>query len=201
MRKVAALVLMVFTAALGASPTGAAGATAVSTRHHDVARFSARIVEMTSPARLTFRHVDIAISQWSTDQDHRLLARTLLEKGPRAFIDVLCGYPSVGTIAIAGGQEFAIRYAWQVADRDGAQRIYLATDQPIVLAGSEFRPRSSVDPLYFVELRLDRHGDGAGKLSDHVRLSMDESRNVIELRDYDHRPLQLVMVHDERLAD
>jgi hypothetical protein len=189
---------MVFTVALATSSTGA---TAASRRHHDVARFSARSVEMTSGARLTFRHVDIAISQWSTDQDHRLLARTLLEMGPRAFFDVLCGYPSIGTIAVAGGREFTIRYAWQAAERDGGQRIYLATDQPIVLAGSEFRPRSSTDPLSFVELRLDRHGDGAGKLSDHVRLSVDDSRNVIELREYDRRPLQLVMVHDELFVE
>jgi len=198
MKRAAALAFLVFTVALATSPMGAA---AVSSRRHDIARFSARSVEMTSLARMTFRHVDIAISQWSTDQDHRLLARTLLEKGPRAFFDVLCGYPSVGTIAVAGGQEFTIRYAWQAADRDGGQRIYLATDQPIMLAGSEFRPLSSVDPLYFVELRLDRHGDGAGKLSDHVRLSVDESRNVIELRDYDRRPMQLVMVHDELFVE
>ena len=32
-------------------------------RHERVARFSARTVEMTSPARLGFRHVDIAISE------------------------------------------------------------------------------------------------------------------------------------------
>ncbi len=166
-------------------------------RHQDVARFSARSVEMTSPARLSFRHVDIAISQWSTDQDHRLLARTFLEKGPIGFVDLLCGYPALGTIAVAGGKEVTIRYAWQAADADGGQRVYLASDEPISLTGSEMRRFDRDEPFYFVELRLDRRGDGMGKLSDHIRLSVDQSRNVIELRDYDRRPLQLVMVHDE----
>lgn len=171
--------------------------TSASVKHDTVARFSARSVEMSSPARFSFRHVDIAISQWSTDQDHRLLARTLLEKGPVGFVDVLCGYPAVGSIAVAGGQEFTIRYAWQIADRDGGQRIYLASDLPIVLAGPEFHRFGEMERLYFMELRLDRYGDGIGKLSDGVRLSVDQSRNVIELRDYERRPLQLVMVHDE----
>ena len=166
-------------------------------RHETVARFSARSVEATSPARLSFRHVDIAISQWSTDQDHRLLARTLLEKGPVSFVDVLCGYPSLGTVAVAGGRTFTIRYAWQTADRDGGQRIYVATDEPMSLTSSEFSRFGDVEPFYFMELRVDRHGNGIGRLSDAVRLSIDQSRNVIELREFDRRPLHLVMVHDE----
>ncbi|HET9833866.1 MAG TPA: hypothetical protein VFP91_19220 [Vicinamibacterales bacterium] len=188
MRRAAAILFLVFTAGLTMSAAG---------RHQDVARFSARSVEMPSAARLSFRHVDIAISQWSTDQDHRFLARTLLERGPVGFVDVLCGYPAVGTIAVAGGSAMTIRYAWQTPDRDGGQRIYLATDEPIVLVGSEFRRFAEAERLYFIELRLDRRGDGVGKLSDGVRLSVDQSRNVIELRDFERRPLQLVMVHDE----
>jgi len=66
-----------------------------------------------------------------------------------------------------------------------------------VLIGSEFRRFGEAERLYFIGLRLDRRGDGIGKLSDGVRLSVDQSRNVIELRDYERRPLQLVMVHDE----
>jgi hypothetical protein len=188
MRRAFAVVLMMVAAAL---------TTSASVRQETVARFSARSVEMTSPARLGFRHVDIAISQWSTDQDHRLLARTLLEKGPVHFVDVLCGYPSLGTIAVAGGRVFTIRYAWQTADRDGGQRIYVASDEPISLVSTEFSRVLDVEPFYFMELRVDRRGDGIGRLSDAVRLSVDQSRNVIELRDFENRPLHLVMVHDE----
>ena len=188
MRRAIAVVLMMVAAAL---------TTSASVRYETIARFSARSVEMTSPARLAFRHVDIAISQWSTDQDHRLLARTLLEKGPVPFVDVLCGYPSLGTIAVAGGRVFTIRYAWQVADRDGGQRIYVASDEPISLTGNALSRTLEAEPFYFMELRVDRHGNGVGRLSDAVRLSVDQSRNVIELRDFERRPLHLVMVHDE----
>ena len=109
---------------------------------------------------------------------------------------LLAGYPSLGTIAIFD-REFAIRYAWQVNDRDGGQRIYVATAEPIQLTSREFAKFADAEPLTFLELRLNARGEGLGKLSDVIRLSVDESRNVIELRDYDRRPLHLVMVHDE----
>jgi len=168
-----------------------------SVRQDIVGRFTARSVELTSPVRLSFRHVDIVINQWSTDQDHRLLARTILEKGPVAYLDVLCGYPALGSISVAGNRDITIRYAWQAADRDGGQRIYLATDEPISLTSGEFRTFPDTEPLTFIELRVNARGDGVGRLSDAVRLSVDESRNVIETRDFDRRPLHLVMVHDE----
>ena len=184
----------VFTAAIVLTVAGIAASAAV--RHDTVARFSARSVEMTSPARLSFTRVDVTINQWSTDLDHRTLARTILEQGPVAFSHTLAGYPRLGTIT-AGAQEFFIRYAWQERDRDGGQRIYLASDEPILLMSREFRKFADPEPLLFVELRVNARGDGIGRLSDAVRLSVDESRNVIEMRDWDRRPLHLVMVHDE----
>ena len=174
--------------------TGIAASSAV--RHDAVARFSARTVEMMSPARPLFARVDINIDQWSTDLDHRTLARKILEQGPMAFSHTLAGYPRLGTMT-AGAQEFPIRYAWQVFDRDGGQRIYLASDEPIMLMSREFRKFADPEPLLFVELRVNARGDGIGRLSDAVRLSVDESRNVIEMRDWDRRPLHLVLVHDE----
>ncbi len=167
-----------------------------SARQDAVARFSARSVQMASAGRPLFARVDINITQWSSDLDHRHLARTILEQGPVAFSHTLAGYPSLGTIVV-GQREFVIRYAWQAPDQAGAQRVYVASSEPIVLTTSEFQKSVDPEPLVFLELRLNARGDGMGKLSDAVRLSVDESRNVIELRDWDHRPLQLVMVHDE----
>ncbi|HVZ23130.1 MAG TPA: hypothetical protein VG871_18785 [Vicinamibacterales bacterium] len=184
--------MLMAVAALGAS---------ASVQHGAVARFSARSVEMTSPARLAFRRVDITVSQWSTDLEQRRLGHTLREQGPAGFVNVLCGYPAIGSIEVAGGRAFTIRYAWQRWDRDGARHVYLGSDEPIVLASGEFRRFVDPEPLYFVELRIDAHGDGVGRLSDARRLSFDESRNVIEMRDYDARPLHLVMVHDESFAE
>src|SRR4051812_33905853 len=175
-----AVILTVFLALSAALPSAA--------RRDSVARFSARSVVMTSPARPLFARVDIEITQWSTDLDHRMLARTVLEQGAMAFSHDLAGRSSLGWIGI-GDREFTIRYAWQTTDRDGGRRIYVASDEPIVLMPREFRKFADPDPMLFLELRLDARGDGAGKLSDAVRLSVDQSRNVIELREWDRRPL------------
>jgi hypothetical protein len=100
-------------------------------------------------------------------------------------------------MSVMGGIDIPIRYAWSFENRDGSRRIYLATDQPISLTNPMFRRNAEAEPLTFIELRLNPNGQGEGKLSEAARLSVDESRNVIELADYTNRPLHLVMVRSD----
>jgi hypothetical protein len=166
-------------------------------RELPIEHFTAKAAVLSSPARLTLRPVDIVISRWSTYIDHRTLATSLLEKGHVAFLNLLCGFGAVGSINVVGGPDVPIRYAWSIDDRDGGRRVYLATDEPVSLTGALLRRFPDEEPLTFIELRVNRRGDGEGKLSEAARLSVDESRNVIELRDYTTRPLHLLMVHSE----
>jgi len=168
--------------------------TLAAPRFEPVERFTAQSVFMTNAARLSLRPVDIVISRWSTFTEHRELSRTLLEKGSVAFLNLLCGYGTAGSIGVVGAPDVAIRYAWSVEDRDGGRRIYLATDEPVSLAGFLVRRLPDPEPLTFLELRINRDGAGEGKLSEAARLSVDESRDVIELRDYARRPVQLISV-------
>ena len=178
---------------------GALGIGVLATpRNEVIEHFTAKSALMTSAARLTLRPVDIAISQWSTYDSHLALSDTLLEKGPAAFLSLLCDFGSVGTITVMDAPRVAIRYAWFREERSGNRRIYLATDQPVPLAGVFFRRFTEAESLTFIELRINPNGVGDGKLSDAASLSVDESRNVIELRDYDRRPLQLLMVRSDR---
>jgi hypothetical protein len=183
--------------AIGALGIGALAAP----RNEPIEHFTAKSAVMTSPARITLRPVDIVISQWSTYMDHRELARTLLEKGPVAFMSLLCGYGAAGRISVMGGPDLVIRYAWAIEERDRSRRIFLATDEPVLLAGGWLRRSPDEEPLTFVELRVDRNGNGEGKLSEAARLSVDQSRDVIELRDYNRRPLHLPMVRSERAPE
>jgi hypothetical protein len=43
-------------------------------------------------ARFAFRTVDIVIAQWSTNVEHRMLERALLERGWVEFLDQLCTF-------------------------------------------------------------------------------------------------------------
>jgi hypothetical protein len=169
-----------------------------ASRSAPVEHFTARAVEATSLTRISLRPVEIAVTRWSTDVEHRMLEAALLEKGLVAFLDRLCNFAPAGAINTIAGREFTVRYAWQAFDRDGGRRIFLAADEPIVLAGSLFRRPPTDEPLTFLELRMDRNGDGEGKLSEATRLSVDESRNLIEMRDYANRPLHLIEVRSLR---
>ena len=161
-----------------------------------VEHFTARAVESTSPARFVFHPVDIVISRWSTLDDHASLMKALLEQGPVPYLNLLCGFGPVGTITM-GGRDFPIRYAWSMEERGGSRRIYLATDEPMSLTTPKFGPFLSHERLTFLELRVNKNGEGEGKLAEAVMLSVDESRGVIELGNYDRRPLHLVMVRSE----
>jgi hypothetical protein len=165
----------------------------------DSVRFVAASAEMIRPGRPASALVDIMVTSWTSAQNHRLLMRTLLERGPNAFADLLCNFSPHGSFGVFASPDVTIRYAWQAVDRDKSTRIYLAADAPIFLT-----PRLWVDrvppsePLTFVELRLDQDGKGEGKLANVRQLSADEGRDVIELRDYSQLPVRLMRV--ERLG-
>ena len=175
--------------------------TLAAPRFDPIEHFTARTAFMTSASRLTLRPVDIVITRWSTFTDHRALGTALLEKGPVAFLNLLCGYGSAGSIGVIGAPDVPIRYAWSIEDRDGGRRVYLATDEPVSLTGPLVRRFPDAELLTFVELRINRDGIGEGKLSEAARLSVDESKDVIELRDYDRRPVQLISVRSMNTID
>jgi hypothetical protein len=170
------------------------GDASASLRPRPVEQFTATIVIASSPARTAFRTMDIVIGRWSTDVEHHMLETALLEKGWVEFLDQLCTVAPVGSVATIDGRDIAIRYAWQVVDRGGRRRVFVATDEPITLVNPLAGRSSLADSFMFLELRMGRDGDGEGKLSEAAQLSVDESQDVIELRDYTSRPLHLVMV-------
>ncbi len=188
MRRIACLLI-------GSFVVGAAAlAVSAMPRSEPQLHLAAKIAESPGSGRFAFRPVEIVVSDWSTGETHRLLARTLLERGPIAFVDALCNLWPRGSLRVLGDRDVPIRYAWQVTERGGAERIFIASDSPIPLTAAWFRMSLDAEPLVFLELRLDRDGSGVGKLSEARRLTVDQSRDVIELRDYANRPTQLVMV-------
>ena len=170
------------------------GGASASPRAEPVEHFTGKIVIASSPARFAFRTVDIVIARWSTDVEHRTLETILLEKGWVEFLDQLCTLEPVGSIVTIDGRDITIRYAWQVVERGGRRRVFVATDAPITLANPPAGRSSLAVSFVFLELRVGANGEGEGKLSEAAQLSVDESQNVIELRDYANRPRHLVMV-------
>ena len=170
-------------------------------RTEPIEHFTAKSPMMTSAARLTLRPVEIVITRWSTYSEHRALAATLNEMGPVTFERLLRHYASAGVVSVMGAPDVAIRYAWSIGEPNGNRRIYLATDGPVPLTSARLHRFPDGEPLTFVELRVNRDGDGDGKLSEVARLSVNEITNVIELRDYNGSPCDLLMVRSERVVD
>jgi hypothetical protein len=165
-----------------------------SPRFDPVEHFTAKVGILSSPARFELRTVDILITRWSTQVEHRMLESALLEKGWVEFLDQLCTFEPAGSIVTIDGRDITIRYAWQITNHDGRRRVFVATDEPITLA-NPLVPRSTLaESFTFLELHVDANGSGEGKFSEAARLLVDENQDVIELRDYASRPLHVVMV-------
>jgi hypothetical protein len=184
-----------YRAALSALAVAAlVGGASASPRSEPVEHFTAKVVVASSPARLAFRTVDIVIARWSTDVEHHRLETALLERGWVEFLDQLCTFEPVGSIVTIDGRDIAVRYAWQIVERGGHRRVFVATDEPITLAKPLAGRSSLADSFMFLELHVGANGEGEGKLSEAAQLSVDQSQDVIGLRDYANRPLHLVMV-------
>ena len=70
-------------------------------------------------------------------------------------------------------------------------RIFLATDRPVSYWEAVNRPRVSDYPFTFIELRIDNHGEGVGKLALATKVTVSKDGNTVELENYDSQPIAL----------
>ena len=59
------------------------------------------------------------------------------------------------------------------------------------------RPRSSEYPCMLIELRINRDGEGEGKLSVAAKITADRKNNAIVLENYGTQPVMLTQVKRE----
>jgi hypothetical protein len=135
--------------------------------------------------------VDITINRWSTSTETQRLLTVLKEKGPERLIDALQDVKSVGTIRTPGNLAYDLRFASTEPGEDGGTRIFLATDRTVSYWEAVNRPRLSDYPFTFIELRLNKNGDGEGKLALATKLNVSKDGNSIELENYDAQPIAL----------
>src|SRR5215203_5166279 len=138
--------------------------------------------------------VDITVSRWSTSAESQRLTTVLKEKGPERLIDALQDVKSVGTIRTPGNLAYDLRFAATEPGEDGGTRVFLATDRPVSYWEAVNRPRLSDYPFTFIELRLNKDGDGEGKLALATKLTVSKDGGTIELENYDTQPIALNQV-------
>lgn len=135
--------------------------------------------------------VEITIDRWSSAAESGRLMAILKEKGADALLDALQDLKSVGSIKTPGNLAYDLRYALVQPGEDGGTRIFLATDRPISYWEAVNQPRTIDYPFTFIELRVNKDGEGEGKLALATKVTASKDGSMIELENYQAQPIQL----------
>ena len=144
--------------------------------------------------------VEINIDRWSTAAERERLITTMVEKNADALLRELQKMPSNGRFSIPGlvGPDphqlrlgNPLRYAWETALPEGGRRIVIATDRYIGFAEARNQPRTIDYPFTLFEIRVNKAGEGQGKMAVATKISFDKKKNTIELENYSSEPVRL----------
>ena len=161
-------------------------------------RYVANAVNMNRGAAGT---IEIAVDRWSSDKDRDRLMTVLMDKGADKLLDVLQDLPRMGYFRAPGNLGWDIHFARRVPLPDGGERVVLVTDRRIGFWEASRQPRSIDYPFTVIELRLNRDGEGEGKLSLATKIIPDKENKIVTLENYDIQPVLLTKVHREKRTE
>jgi hypothetical protein len=145
-------------------------------------------------------NIDITVDRWSTDKQRDALMAVVAEKGPERLLDALQDMPRVGHFAAPGNLGWDIHFARKMPLPDGGERVVLVTDRRISFWEAANQPRSIDYPFTVIELRLNRDGEGEGKMSVATKVIYDKKDNMITLENYQLQPVQLTNIKREQVT-
>ena len=144
--------------------------------------------------------IDITVNRWSTDAQRDTLMKVMREKGPEKLLDALQDMPAMGHFGAPGNLSWDIHFARKVPLPDGGERVILITDRRIGFWEAANQPRSVDYPFTVIELRLNRDGEGEGKMSIATKIIMDSEANIVTLENYETSPVRLTNVKRESVS-
>jgi hypothetical protein len=183
-----------------ASIAGLLGVSSLAQTNQDKLEISAFAVNMSNIATGSNAVVQITVNKWSTAEERERLITTVIEKGPDALLRELQKTPDKGRFRIPAARQpdphhlalgLDLHYAWQSPLPEGGRRIVLATDRYIGFAEARNQPRTIDYPITLMEIRVDKDGNGEGKLAVATKISFDKKKNQIELENYSTEPVRL----------
>ena len=161
-------------------------------------RYTALAVNMSNVGRGGAGTIEIAVDRWSTDAERDKLMTTLMEQGSEKLLDVLQGMKRVGYIRSPNSLGYDLHFARRTPLPEGGERVVLATDRPIGFWEAVHQPRSIDYKFTVIELRLNKDGEGEGKLSIATKITAEPETKTIVLEDYGNQPVLLTSVKRER---
>lgn len=196
----AVLAGLVFVAALEAPFAQTASQTEPS---RQPATFTGTTVNLTPGAGET---ISIHILRWSPDADRDRLAAAFKEKGDAGLQAILEAVPALGILWTGESLGYSVRYAHRVALPGGGERFIIATERrlgawsrghPWKAAGQQAAPDL---PFTVVELRLNRRGQGEGKMSLAAKVTFEQDAKTLALENYGSVPILIKDVKRARPA-
>ncbi len=151
-------------------------------------RFTAMAVNMSRGGAGT---VEIVVNRWSTEAERSKLMSTLMNQGDDKLLSVLQDMPRVGYFRTPNSLGYDIHYAHRETMPEGGERVVLATDRRIGFWEAANQPRSIDYPFTIIELRLNKDGEGEGKMSLATKIMADKNTNTVVLENYDTQPVLL----------
>jgi hypothetical protein len=159
-------------------------------------RFSAVAVNVSNVGASGATPITIRINRWTPDADRDKLLSVFREKGEKGLLSALQDEKPVGNISSPGSLSYDLRYARELPGEDGGRRIVLATDRPIGFWEATNQPRTTDYPFLLIEMRLDKNGNGQGKLSLATKLTISDDVLVIE--NWANQPVMLNNIKEEK---
>lgn len=161
-------------------------------------KYSANAVNINVGAQ---ERIEIAVERWSSDAERDKLMSVMLNQGAEKLLDTLQDMRSAGYFHTPGNLRWEIRFARKVPLPDGGERVVLMTDRRIGFWEAATRPRSIDYPFTVIELRLNKDGEGEGKISLATKIIPDKEANIVTLENYDMQPVMLRLVRREKSTD
>jgi hypothetical protein len=139
-------------------------------------------------------HLQINVFKWATETERDALLSVLQDKGDSGLGTELEKAPTIGYIWDGGHLGYSLRYAQRVPQPDGGERIILLTDRPLGSWSREaWKPSGQAAASRYsftlVELRLNKHGRGNGKMSLAARVTTDTDAKTVTLENYAAAPV------------
>ncbi len=153
-------------------------------------------------------NVSFHILRWSPEADRNRLAAAFKEKGDAGLQAALEAAPTIGIAWTGESLGYTLRYAHRVALPDGSERIIIATERrlgawsrgnPWKAAAKQAAPAPDY-PFTLIELRVNRRGQGEGKMSLAAKVAFEPDAKTFALENYGSVPILIKDVKRARPA-
>ena len=170
-------------------------------------RFTAFAVNMSNVGPGSAGTVEIRLTQWSSAAERQRVIETMVEKGQDALLKMLQDLPSKGRLRFPNWQGpdpnnlrlgWDVRYAWQTPQPEGGTRVIVALDRYMSFREVRNQPRTVDYPFTLIEIRMNKDGQGEGRMAYATKINFDKKTNTVELENYASEPVRLTTVKAEK---